>query len=53
MVSHDKQEYVKPLLTLVEIAGRELLGTGPEPPEEDAMSSSIGSDVLTEDIEGY
>lgn len=28
-----KQEYVKPALTTVEIAARELLGTGEEPPE--------------------
>ncbi len=28
-----KQEYVKPVLTTVEIAARELLGTGGEPPE--------------------
>lgn len=29
----DKQEYVKPVLTTIEIAARELLGTGGEPPE--------------------
>ena len=29
----EKQAYIKPLLTTVEIAARELLGTGGEPPE--------------------
>ncbi len=29
----DKQEYVKPVLTTIEIAARELLGTGAEAPE--------------------
>lgn len=28
-----KQDYVKPVLTTIEIAARELLGTGTEPPE--------------------
>lgn len=54
MVLAEKREYVKPLLTIVEIAARELLGTGPEPPPEDGKArDSIAADVLTEDIEGY
>jgi len=49
-----KRVYRKPLLTVVEIAARELLGTGPEPPPEDVKArDALGADVLTEDIEGY
>ncbi|HPC19638.1 MAG: hypothetical protein KBC66_08735 [Kiritimatiellae bacterium] len=54
MATDEKQVYVKPSLTVVEVAARELLGTGPEPPEESkAMSMGVAPDVLTEGLEGY